>query len=501
MSLLGLDVGITGCKAVIFSPDGRQLARSYREYPLHIPHPGWMELDPEDVWHAVQTVIQEAAAAIPGDPVRALSVSTHGESVLPIDQDGRPLSRFLTALDTRATAQTEWWEEQLGRKRLFRITGMPLHPMYTINKIMWLRQHQPDIYSQAKRFLCMEDFILHRLGLPPTIDHSLAARTMAFDIVRREWSVEILSLAQVDPAQLSTLVPSGTVVGKVHDSMAEVLGLAPGVLAVTGGHDQPCGALGVGVISEGIAMDSTGTVECLAVAWPRPVLDDVILESNLPCAPHVVEGLYTVLGYTSTAGGLLRWYRDNFAAVELAEAQRTGCDVYDLILAQATKEPADVFVLPHFIGSGTPWMDPNSKGAILGLTLSTDKGQIIKALLDSITYETRLSLDAMLGANITIRELRAHGGGARSPLWLQLKADIFNLPVMVMDVAEAACLGTAILSGVAAGEFGSIREGVARMVRIQRTYVPDPERHARYEEKYRIFTHIYPALAELNHQM
>lgn len=501
MSLLGLDIGITGCKAVAFSLDGKMLAQAYREYRLYQPQPGWMELDPSEVWEAIKTVVRQVTATVPDDPVQALSVSTHGESVVPVDEQGRFLYRFITAIDTRAKEQARWWAEQLGQERLFHITGMPLHPMYTVNKLMWLRRHEPEIFGRARRFLCMQDFVFYQLGLPPTMDYTLAARTMAFDVHSLSWSAEVLELAQLDLERFSPVLPSGTVVGEIGAAMAEELGLAPGAVAVTGGHDQPSGALGCGAIAAGIAMDSTGTVECVAVASPRLVLDEALMKANLPSAPHTAAGMYLVLGYTTAAGGLLRWYRDNFAGAERLEAERTGQDVYDLILSQATPGPSPVLILPHFVGSGTPWMDPASKGAILGLDLSTSKGQVIKGILDSVSYEIKLSLDAMEAAGIAINELRAFGGGAKSPLWLQTKADIYGKPVLAMDVSEAPCLGVAILAGVATGVFASVEEGLAQMVRVKRVYEPDLAMHQRYLEKAQLFREIYPTLADLNHRL
>lgn len=502
MSLLGLDIGITGCKAVAFGLDGATLVQAYREYPLYQPNPGWMELDPDEVWEAVCEVIGSVATgAAAHDPVTALSVATHGESVLPVDAGGRPLGRFITALDTRATEQARWWDETLGRDRIFQITGLPLHPMYTVNKLMWLRQHQPEVYRAARRFLCMQDFVFHQLGLPPALDYSLAARTMAFDVGRRAWSHEIIDLAQLDVKRLSQLLPSGSVVGEVPAAAAERLGLRPGVLAVTGGHDQPAGALGCGAVAAGIAMDSTGTVECVGVASPRLVLDDTLLRSNLPVSPHTAAGMTIVFGYSTTGGALLRWYRDTCGRAELDEARASGRDVYDVILAQASEGPSPVLILPHFVGSGTPWMDAASQGAILGLNLSTTRGQIVKAMLDSVSYEIKLSLDAMEAAGIAVGELRAFGGGARSPLWLQVKSDVYGKPVRAMDVAEAPCLGVAILAGAATGVFSSVEEGVTRMVRATQTYYPDPALVERYRERYELFQQVYPTLAPLNRQL
>jgi xylulokinase len=505
MSLLGIDVGITGCKAVAFDLEGHALGQAYREYHLYQPQPGWMELDPAEVWAAVSAVVREAAAAAgaaaAGDKVTALAIATHGESVVPVDAAGAPIYRFITAIDTRAVAQMRWWEERLGAKRLFDITGMPPHPMYTANKLMWLRDYDPGVFNAASRFLCMADFLFTRMGLPPTMDHSLASRTMLQDIRTRKWDPGLLEMAGLDARRLSATVPSGTLLGAIAPQVAADLGLAAGAVAVTGGHDHCCGSLGVGAIREGMVMDSTGTVECVAAAMDKLVLDDNLLRSNLPVEPHTVAGMYLVLGWSSVGGALLKWYRDTFARAEVAEAERSGRGIYDVILAEAVEGPSPVLILPHFVGSGTPALDPLSKGAILGLTLSTTRGQIVKAIIDSVTYEIKLSIDAMEAAGLAIDELRAMGGGAKSSLWLQTKSDILGRPVKAMDVSEAPCLGCALLAGIATGVYASPAEAVARAVRVNRTYEPDLKLHAQYAEKAALFGEVYPALAGLNRKL
>jgi xylulokinase len=347
----------------------------------------------------------------------------------------------------------------------------------------------------------MPDFLFNQLGVPPTMDYSLAARTMLFDVSDLVWSEEMLDLAQLDAARLSPTAPSGTILGEIAPAVAQELGLATGAVAVVGAHDHPAGSVGCGAISEGVVMDATGTVECIAVVSRRLVLGPELLDNNLPIAAHPIPGMYVVLAWSSVGGALLRWYRDNFARAEVQEADRTGESVYDVILAQAVTGPSPVLLLPHFVGTGTPWLDPASKGAILGLDLSTSRGQIIKGILDGVTYEIKLSVDAMEEAGVPVREVRAIGGGAKSELWLQTKADIWGKPVVAMDVSEAPCLGCAILAGVATGAFPSVEAGIAQMVRTRRTYEPDLAQHERYMEKARLFGQIYPALAALNHQM
>jgi xylulokinase len=248
-------------------------------------------------------------------------------------------------------------------------------------------------------------------------------------------------------------------------------------------------------------MDSTGTVECVTLSTERLVLDRKLAEANLPVAASTMPGMYLVMGYSTAGGALLRWYRDNFGRLEVEEAGRTGRSVYELMLESLSPDPSPVLILPHFVGSGTPHMDPASKGAILGLDLSTTRDQLLKGILDSVTYEIKLSLDAMAEAGIRSRELRAIGGGARSARWLQTKADILGIPVVAMDVSEAPSLGAAILAGAATGAFPSVEQGIARMVHQRRTYEPDVTLGERYAERFALYQLVYPTLRDLNHAM
>jgi xylulokinase len=502
MSLLGVDVGTTGCKAIIFRADGKILGQGYEEYPLVHPRPGWSELDPNRVWEAVQHSIAAAIGqAGTADPVRALATSVQGEAVTPVSADGEVLAPSPVTFDARTVPYEEWWAERLGRDRLFALTGMALHPMYSINKIMWWRRERPEIYQRAWKFLCYGDFVLWKLGVTPTIDRSMAGRTMAFDLRGDTWSAEILDAADVDPGKLPEVAPAGTVVGRVPDAVCDQLGLPRGVLAATGGHDQPCGAFGAGISEPGLAMDATGTVECITPIFDAPVLTPAMQHSNYCCYHHVVPGLYASLAFNFTGGSLLRWYRDQFGAIELEEARVAGLDVYDIMIGKAAGGPSSVFVLPHFTMTGTPWFDPHSRGAILGLTLATTREEVLKGLLDGITFEMRLNLDGLQTAGVAVERLRAIGGGAKSRTWMQLKADIFHRPVSSLNVSEAACLGAAMLAGVAAGEYASPQEAARDLVREVETFDPRPEEAARYEESYAVYRELYPTLRELNRRI
>ena len=497
MSLMGIDVGSTGTKAVVFDAEGKQLASSYREYPELHPQAGWIELEPQRVWEAVKTVIGEAAAKARGDPVQALCISALGESFTPIDRNGKYLCNTITSPDSRCVKQAESWRERLGELEVFKITGMPLHPSFTLNKIMWLREEMPEVYRQTWKCLLWPDMIWYKLGFEPTTDDTLAGRTMAYDIVRREWSETMLEAAGVSAELFAKSVPSGTVLGEIPARGCDEIGLPHGVLAVASGHDQPMNALGAGVIHEGMAVDGMGTVECITVAFDEPVLNEKMLRNSFCCYPHAAPDMYASLAFTYSSGSVLRWYRDNFAAAEMAAAEKTGRDVYDIILSDLPDAPTGLFLVPYFAGSGTPYLDALATGVIVGLDLSVNRKDLVKAILEGICYELHLNITRLAEAGVHVDKLRATGGGSKSAYWLQLKADITGKEVVTLNVTESGCQAGAMLGGVATGVYGSVPEAVDALVKERASFSPDPERHAQYQEPFATYCQIWPTIGDL----
>ena len=499
MSLLGIDVGTTGCKAVAFNVEGEILASAYREYPLLSPRPGWMELDAHQVTAAIQAVIREVATATQSDPIQALSVSSQGETAVPLSEDGEILYNTPISFDTRTTEIAEWWRTQLSPEEIFEITGMPLHPMHTISRMMWMREHEPDVFVRVWKFLCYEEYVFYILGVPPVTDYSLATRQMAFDVREKRWSRRMLEIAGLDERLFPDVAPSGTPVGTVSDRAAEELGLPKGVVAVTGGHDQPCNALGSGIVVEGMAAYGVGTVECITPAFQRrPANIAAMLRSNFTCYPHVVPGLQVTLAFNFTGGSLLKWYRDTLGEMEKQEAERRGVDPYEIILSDLPEAPARSMILPHFTMTGTPYFDTHAKGVLLGLTLRTTRADIVKAILEGVTFEMKLNAELLEQAGVPIQSMRITGGGAKSRTWIQLKADIMGKPIASLYASEGTSVGTAILAGLAIGEYSSVEEAVAQCVKVKEVFEPNPEMHALYEERFEIYKEIYPALRQIN---
>lgn len=501
MSLLGVDVGTTGCKVVSFTLDGNVLASAYREYRLIEPKPGWLELDPYEITKAIKDAIADVASNTKRDPISALSVSCMGEAAVLISKKGEILYNSIISFDARTADIGERWAEMISPKEIFQITGMPLHPMYTVSKLMWLRENEPQIFKKIWKSLCYEEYVFYLLGVEPVTDYSLAARTMAFDNREKRWSQTILEKAGLNEEIFAKVVPSGQIIGKVDRKVADELGLPHGVLAVTGGHDQPCNALGSGIIKEGAAAYGIGTVECITVTFDTPKNPSVMLENNFQCYSHVVPDLFVTLGFNFTGGSLLKWYRDTFAEKEREEASEKGINPYDLILADLPDDPSPVIILPHFTVTGTPHFDTHSKGAILGLTLGTKKNDIVKAILEGVTFEIKQNAELMAKAGIEIREMRATGGGAKSRKWIQLKADIMGIPIASLNVSEATSLGTAILAGVATGLYQSFESAVEELVKVKEVFYPDPNRNKIYKERFEIYKKIYPALRQINQRL
>ena len=450
------------------------------------------------VWQKVSGGIRHVASQTHNDPIEAVSVASQGEAVTPIDRNGQILDNAITSFDSRTSGISNQIEREISKLEIMKITGMPLSDITTVAKLIWLKREKPDIYNQTWKFLCFSDFIYHQLGISSvSIDYSLAARTMAFDILNKCWSDRMASVTGIDPNLFAQPVQSGTIIGQISSSVAEELGLPKSVVGVAGGHDQPCGALGAGIIDHGNVMDATGTVECIAPAFTKPILNQKMIEGNFSCYPHTVDGLFVTLGFVSSGGVILRWFRDNFAQTEVIQAEARGQDVYELLIDSMPDEPSPIMLLPHFTGSGTPTLDLNAKGAILGLTLQTTKSDIVKAILEGISFEIKHNLNLLELAGVEINEIRAIGGGAKSDRWLQLKADIFGKDVVALDVSEGVCMGAAILAGTAIGKYKSIQEAVQLLIQPKQVYQPNKEKQQRYLERMDTYSQLYKTIIQI----
>jgi xylulokinase len=497
MNCMGLDIGTSGCKAVVFDAEGRQLSEAHREYETLMPRDGWAELDSSGVLDACEEVMAEAAAAChPTDPVRAIGVSSQGEAFTTVGKDGQVLTNAMVSFDTRAAHLSKSWSEKFGKQKLYKKTGHTAHPMFTLFKILWVRDNLPDVWEQADHFYCFEELLHNRLGLQPAISYPLAGRTMMFNVRTHQWDSDILHAVGLEPNRLARPLPAGAVVGALSPKAAAAINVAPGAVLVAGGHDQPCGALGAGVVAPGRAMYGMGTVECICPAFAQAVFSDELYKGNLCTYDFTAKSMYTTVAFSLTGGNLLRWYRDEWAHAETAAAHRQGRNPYEAILETMPDAPSNLLVLPYFTPTGTPYFDPDARGAILGLTLGTHRGELLKALLEGVTLEMKLNIDILENSGVHIDEFIATGGGARSRRLTQLKADVLNRPITRAEVPEAGCLGVAMLAYAALTQ-DPIDAVAARWVQTLDQVVPNHDAAARYEERFEKYKNLYPAIRDI----
>jgi xylulokinase len=492
VSLLGIDVGTAGCKAAAFAEDGRCVATAYREVPTQSPRDGWAELDSAAVFALVKETIAEVAAQTGGDPVTALGISSMGEAATPVSNDRRILGPCILMNDTRGGQYVARLREAISQEDFYAINPNILADCYTMPKLCWLRDHQPQLYRRADKFLLWADLVAFLLGGQAGTNYTHANRTLLFDIRAEDWSDRLLGLVGLDRRKLAPCVPSGTVAGEVSGELAAELHLPKGAAIVVGGHDQCCNALGSGIAAPGRAACGIGTYECITPVYDHIPQAASMLPHGLNVEHHVLGGLYVSFLWNQ-AGLLVRWFRDTFAAADRKLAGGSA-DIYDLLAAEMPAGPTRLLTLPHFEVTGPPHFTAESAGVILGLHGGTTRGEILKSIFESVTFYFVDGLAALRQAGIDTSELLATGGGARSDAWLQIKADILGVPVVRPRVTEASTLGAAILAGLATGVLDSPQQAAERFVQRERVFEPDPERHRIYRQRHERFRELYPML-------
>lgn len=489
MAIAGIDIGTTGCKIAVYDEKGARF-RAYRDYPISRTA-SEHEVDVRSIWDAVRALVREAAAAVPG--IRGVGVSSFGESFALLDEDDRPLMDAILYTDPRGGEECERIARELGGERVAGITGLTPHAMYSLPKLMWVKAHRPEVWERARCILLMQDFVVYMLTGVRQIDHSLASRTMALDIKNRAWSREMLAYAGIDPQLLSRPVPSGTAAGPVRPELRAELNLPADALIASCCHDQIAAAVGSGVYTRDVAVDGAGTTQCVTPVFAGVDRPGVMFGGGYAIAPFAADGLYATYAFSFTGGALVKWFVDHLAGNARAEAAQRGESVYQALERGMPDGPTGIYVLPHFAGAGTPYMDPGAKGVIWGLTIEHSLCDIYKAVLEGIAYEMRVNIERLREAGIHIRRLHATGGGAKSAKWLQIKADVLGIEIDSLGDSEAGIIGSILLTGVAAGAFRDLNEGAGALVKVLDTFRPHPARKAAYDAHFEQYRALYGA--------
>ena len=473
-ALLAIDAGTTSVKAGLFAPDGRCLGISRQEYQLETPAADRAQLDPEIYWQAclktVRTAMQQSALQ-PGQ-VQAVAVSSQGETTITLDKDGKAIYPALVWLDNRATDQAAFLASLFGAQAYAR-TGIPeIVATWPACKILWIRQNEPEVFARAAKFVLVQDYLIFRLTGRIVTDGSISCTTLNYDLIKNIWWKDVQEAIGIRTGQLPEIVHPGSIVGVLSPDAARLLGLTTKTFVVTGGMDQAVGAIGAGNFKPGVVSETTGA----ALAIQATISDPMIDQSHVvPVYYHSAPGQYLFVPVCPTAGMAFKWLRDAFFQDEMKKANKEKTDAYDRLTDLAGDIPAGsdgLVMLPHLMGAFSPETNLAARGSFTGFTLSHSRGHFVRALLEGVAFMLRQNLEFIEQTGMEIKEIRSTGGGARSRLWNQIKADVCNRPVVTLVNEETGLLGDAILAGVSSGIFESIETGCRSMVAIKESIQP-----------------------------
>lgn len=497
--ILSFDLGTTALKCALHNLNGDVLAKAAEEYQLITPDADSVEMDVETYWQAFKSTVSRVLkeSGINPNEIKAIGVSAQGETLILVDHDGKPLRRAIVWLDNRAQKESETLGEIFGHRHAYEITGqVKLVPTWPASKILWVKNHEPNIFEKTAKFLLIEDYFLFRLTGEYVTEGSLVTSTCYWNFQTRSWWSEMLDKLGISENQLPQYRESGESVGKLHPEIAAELGLSPNTIACTGALDQACGAIGVGNIKPGVFSENTGAALAICATVNQPIIDP---GNQMPCHYHGIPGLYML--HTFTSGGIvMRWFRDEFATMEMQVGKASGMDAYDLMGLEAAKVAAGcegLVMLPHLQGAMAPEANPKASGVFYGFTLRHGRNHFMRAIMESVGFIVRRNIEVIEGLGVPVSEIRALGGGARSRIWKQIEADIVGRPVLTTTNEEAATLGAAILAGKAVGLYSSVEEAAGEMIQVKERFEPVMSNRAVYDEAFNTYVKLYDALCPL----
>ncbi|MGQ9630028.1 MAG: xylulokinase [bacterium] len=500
--LIGVDIGTTGAKTALFNLKGETVRSAFEEYPLHTPHPLWSEQNPEDWWEATVKTLRRVVSGIDVGEVKGISFSGQMHGSVFLDKDNKVIRPCILWNDQRTDKQCKDAIDKLGQTTLNELTGNTVLSGFTLPKVLWLRENEPQNFERLRTVVLPKDYVRYRLAGEICMEVSDAAGTLMFDVKNRRWSEELMRRLDLDPGILPKCVESIDVAGEITREAAELTGLNRGTPVVAGGADNTCGAVGTGIIKNGRVLASTGTSGVIFCHTDEMKMDP---KQRIHSFNHSVPNKWYLMGCMLSAGLSLRWFRDNLAQKEVEEAAKRNVDPYEIMTAEAGRVPVGsegLIFLPYLMGERSPHGDANAKGVFFGLTPRHGKGHLIRAILEGVSFGMRDMLDIMRELGQDIREIRATGGGAKSPLWRQIQADILGAPILTVNAQEGPAFGAALLAGVGAGVYSNLEEAVEETVRVVGETEPIEENARIYDRYYEIYHSLYPILkpkfAEVN---
>lgn len=496
---LGIDIGTSGTKALIINARGKILSTATAEYGGSSPRPGWSEQNPEDWWQGTAKAVKKALrkADIKGTSIQGIGLSGQMHGLVITDANGTPLRPCIIWNDQRTAKQAAEIEKRAGgKKALIKLVGNAAMTSFTLTRLLWVQQNEQRIYDRIKHFLLPKDFVRLKMTGEYVGEVSDMSGTLMLDQKKRAWSKKIIAEFDIDADILPPVVESHEITGTLTKASAKKLGLPRGIPVVGGGGDQPAGAIGNGIVSQGLMSAMMGTSGVVFTHSRDYRVDE---ESRINTFCSCVDGEWCMFGCVMSAGGSLQWFRDVLGNEEKKEAKKKKVDPYEIISRKAADAPAGsngVFFLPYLSGERTPHADPNARGCFIGISTSTDKKDLIRSVMEGATFAMGDVVDLIRKSGLRSREIRLSGGGARSPFWRQLQADIYGSKCVTIASEEGGALGVALLAMVGTGEYANIRQACKECITVTAEIKPVPRSKKMYRRLHDQYDLLYPALAE-----
>jgi xylulokinase len=490
--VLGIDVGTGGTRAVVVDESGRILGSATEEHAAFAsPQPGWAEQDPRDWWRAAALAVRGALknANLSGDAIACVGFSGQMHGAVILDEAGEVIRPALIWCDQRTQAQSDELLAKFGLDRLIQLTCNPPLTNFTLTKLLWVREHEPKLWARVRKIMLPKDYVRFRLAGETAIDMADASGTLLLDVAKRAWSQEILKGTSIDEAFLPKLFESQEICGQISQQGSSETGLKVGTPVVAGAGDQAAGAVGIGITKPGIASATIGTSGVVFAATDRPTLDP---KGRLHTFCHAIPNRWHVMGVTQAAGLSLKWFREQFG---VAGGNKSGG--YDHLSEEAATAPpgsGGVFWAPYLMGERTPHLDPDARAAFVGLSASHTRAHMVRAILEGVTFSLKDTFTIFEQIGVPVSQIRLGGGGARSPLWRQIQADVYGQAVEILAAEEGAAYGAAILAGVGVGGWSSVDQACEAVVRVVSRIAPDPASSSTMQKSYQTYRRIYPAL-------
>lgn len=494
--LLGIDIGTSGTKTVLFDTFGNSIASALGEYPLYQPHVGWAEQRPEDWWEATVNTIQQVISKSGVSPkdIKGIGLSGQMHGVVLLDKDYNVLRPSIIWCDQRTGKECEQITELVTKKRLIEITANPALTGFTASKIMWVKNHEPHLYEKAFKILLPKDYIRFMLTGEFATEVSDASGMQLLNIAERNWSDEVLQKLGIDRKLLADVYESPEITGKVTSKVASLTGLAEGTPVVGGAGDQAAGAVGNGIVKPGIVSSTIGTSGVVFGYTDKVIIDP---KGRVHTFCHAVPNTWHVMGVTQGAGLSLKWFRDNFCMSEKEAASLMEVDPYVLMTEQAQKVVPGcdgLLYLPYLMGERTPHLNPDAKGVFFGISARHSRRDMLRAVMEGVSYSLKDCMEIIREMGIDVNEVRASGGGGKSKLWRQMQADMFNTNILTINSSEGPALGVALLAGVGAGIYSSVPQACEASIKTVSIQKPIEKNIEIYNKYYKIYGEVYHSL-------